>query len=376
LPNYLFRWSILPALLLSQISVAQQAADDFEAISAKAAVARDQHDVPHAIQLYSEALQRNPAWTTGWWALGLLQYSDKHWSEAGNAFTHYIELMPQGNSAIGQATALRGLCAFATGDFAGALADLQHSIALQATDDPGSATLIRLREAQVLSRLGRFDESLAVYSVLARAAPLNQRDAEWNISAGLAGLRSAQLPADVPVSQQELFALAGEATLRFMSGDQATAQQVFSSLFQHFPEAANAHYLYGSLLSPTDPDGAIVEYKQELAVSPTNVTVAAMLARVLLYQAQPAQALPFAQRAASEDPESPLAQLVLGRSLAETGDLSGGIEHLQRALELQPGYLETHIALAGAYASAGRPQDARRERLQSLEMAETYRAQQ
>ena len=175
--------------------------------------------------------------------------------------------------------------------------------------------------------------------------------------------------ADVPVGQQILFAIAGDAALRFMSGEKAGAKQVFSNLFQRFPESANAHYLYGSLLSPTDPDAAIVQCKQELAVAPTNVTVAAMLARVLLYQAQPAQALPFAQRAASEDPESPLAQLVLGRSLAETGDFSAGIEHLQKALELQPGYLETHIALAGAYASAGRPQDARRERLQSLEMA-------
>ena len=378
LPNYFFAWCTLPALLLSQIGVAaaQQTAGGFDATATSAAAARDQHDGPRAIQLYTEALQRNPGWTSGWWSLGLLQYSGKHWSEAGNAFTHYIELMPEGNAAIAQATALRGLCALATGDFAGALADLQHSIALRVTDDPGSAKLVRLREAQVLNRLGRFDESLGVYGSLARNTPISQRDAEWNIGAGLAGLHNPQLPGDVPVSQQELFALAGEATLCFMSGDQATAQQVFSSLFQRFPEAANAHYLYGSLLSPTDPDAAIVEYKQELAVAPTNGTVAAMLARVLLYQAQPVQALPFAQRAASEDPESPVAQLVLGRSLAETGDLSGGIEHLQKALELQPGYLETHIALAGAYASAGRPQDARRERLKSLEMAETYRAQQ
>jgi tetratricopeptide (TPR) repeat protein len=236
--------------------------------------------------------------------------------------------------------------------------------------------LIRLREAQLLTRLGRFEESLVVYDSLAKVVLPNQRSPEWNIGVGLAGLRSPQLPADVPVGQQILFATAGDAALRFMTGDQAAAQQVFSDLFQRFPESANAHYFYGSLLSPTDPDAAIVEYKQELVVAPTNVTVAAMLARVLLYQGQPAQALPFAQRAASEDPESPLAQLVLGRSLAETGDLSAGIEHLQKALELQPGYLETHIALAGAYAGAGRPQDARRERLQSLEMAETYRAQQ
>jgi Flp pilus assembly protein TadD len=124
----------------------------------------------------------------------------------------------------------------------------------------------------------------------------------------------------------------------------------------------------------TDPDATVAEYKRELEIAPANVTAAAMLAWVLLSQAKPAQALPFAQRAVSEAPEIPVAQLVLGRSLAETGDLPGGIEHLEKALQLQPGYLETHVALATAYASSGRQGDARRERLQSLQMAESHNA--
>jgi tetratricopeptide (TPR) repeat protein len=369
-----FRCSVL-ALAIASPALAQQAPAGFDAVAASAAAARDHNDIPRAIQLYNQAEQLNPGWASGWWSLGLLQYSTKAWSEARSAFTRYIELSPKGSAAVAQAIALRGLCEFEIGNFDQSLADLQQSLALGATQDAGSAMLIRLREAQLLTRLGRFEEALGVYGSLAKVVPADQRSPEWNIGVGLAGLRSSQLPADVQVGQQILFATAGDAALRFMSGDQAGAQQVFSNLFERFPESANAHYFYGSLLSPTDPDAAIVEYKQELAVAPSNVTVASMLARVLLYQAQPAQALPFAQRAASEDPESPLAQLVLGRSLAETGDLTAGIEHLQKALELQPGYLETHIALAGAYASAGRPQDARRERLQSLEMAETYRAQ-
>jgi tetratricopeptide (TPR) repeat protein len=378
LTNYFSR-SVLLAFLLLQLGsavVAQQTAAGFDAIAASAAAARENHDDTRAIQLYTEAEQLKPDWPSGWWSLGLLQYSGRNWPAAGNAFTRYIKLTPESTPAVAQATALRGICEFETGDFPHSLADLQHSIALRVTEEPGSATLIRLREAQVLTRLGRFEESLGVYGSLAKTGLLTQRDLEWNIGAGLAGLRNPQLPADVPVSQQDLFALAGDAALRFMSGDEAGAQQAFSSFFQRFPETPNAHYLYGSLISPTDPDAAVVEYKHELEIAPANATAAAMSARVLLYQAEPAQALPFAQRAVSEDPESPVSQLVLGRSLAETGDLTGGIEHLQKALQLQPGLLETHIALASAYASAGRQQDARRERLQSLEMAETYRARQ
>jgi tetratricopeptide (TPR) repeat protein len=379
LPNCSFSRCVFSASLLvlfGGAAVAQETAAGFDAIAASAAAARDNHDVVRAIQLYTEAEQLKPGWPGGWWSLGLLQYSSRNWPEAANAFTHYIELAPEGTPAVAQAIALRGLSEFETGDFPHSLADLQHSSTFGVTDDPESATLIRLREAQVLTRLGRFEDSLGVYGSLVKTGRLTQRGPEWNIGAGLAALRNPKLPADVPVSQQDLFGLAGDATLRFMSGDQAGAQQAFSSFFQRFPEAANAHYLYGSLLSPTDPEAAIVEYKHELEIAPANGTAAAMLARVLLYQAEPAHALPFAQRAVSEDSESPVAQLVLGRSLAETGDLPGGIEHLEKALELQPGYLETHIALATAYASAGRQQDARRERLQSLEMAEAYRAKQ
>jgi tetratricopeptide (TPR) repeat protein len=375
--EHFFPRFLLPALLavvIGSVALAQQDPDSFDAVAANAAAARDNNDIPRAIQLYTRAEQLKPGWASGWWSLGLLQYSTKAWSESGSAFTHYIELSPEGTAAVAQAIALRGLCEFETGDFQPSLADLQQSVALGVTNDPGSAMLIRLREAQVLTRVGRFEEALDVYGSLAKAVLPSQRSPDWNIGVGLAGLRSPQLPADVIAGQQILFAMAGDAALRFMSGDLAGARQAFSDLFERFPNAANAHYLFGSLISPTDPDAAVVEYKRELEIGPGNVTAAAMLARVLLYQAKPAQALPFAQRAVSEDPASPVAQLVLGRSLAETGDLPGGIEHLEKALQLQPAYLETHIALATAYSSSGRQQDARRERLQSLAMAEAYNA--
>jgi tetratricopeptide (TPR) repeat protein len=368
---------VLGAFLLglpAGAGLAQQSPTSFDALAASAAAARDNHDVPRAIQLYTEAERLKPEWPGGWWSLGLLEYSTQDWSAARNAFTHYLELSPEGSPTAAQAIALRGLCEFGTGDFPQSLADLDRSIALGVTDDPGSAVLIRLREAQVLTRLGRYEEALGVYGLLAKAAPASQRGPEWNIGVGLAGLRYPQLPADVPLSQQNLFAGAGDAALQFMQGDEPGARQAFSSFFQRFPDVPNAHYLYGFLMLPTDPDATVAEYKRELEIAPANVTAAAMLAWVLLSQAKPAQALPFAQRAVSEAPDLPVAQLVLGRSLAETGDLPGGIEHLEKALQLQPGYLETHVALATAYASSGRQGDARRERLQSLQMAESHNA--
>ena len=44
------------------------------------------------------------------------------------------------------------------------------------------------------------------------------------------------------------------------------------------------------------------------------------------------------------------------------------IEHLEKTVQAQPDNLEAHLALAKAYSKLGRKEDARRERLLSLEM--------
>ena len=73
-----------------------------------------------------------------------------------------------------------------------------------------------------------------------------------------------------------------------------------------------------------------------------------------------------AKQAAQLQPELLTAQLALGRLLVETDDERGGIEHLEQALQLDAGNLETHLALAKAYSKLGNADDARRERLQCL----------
>ncbi len=81
------------------------------------------------------------------------------------------------------------------------------------------------------------------------------------------------------------------------------------------------------------------------------------------------EALPNARKAAEEEPGVATAQLVLGRSLVETGDVQGGMPHLERALQIEPDNLETHLALVKAYSKAGRTQEAQRERLECLQRA-------
>ena len=99
-----------------------------------------------------------------------------------------------------------------------------------------------------------------------------------------------------------------------------------------------------------------------------------MLAWTLLQQNDTAAALPYAGKAAEHDPNSALAQYVFGRSLVNEGKVPEGIKYLEIAVKLDPQNLENHLALATAYSKDRRPLDARRERLESLEISQETQA--
>jgi tetratricopeptide (TPR) repeat protein len=349
------------ALILSHRAVAQSSSYHPNDLIAEAAAARAQNDIPRAIELYSQAVEKNPKWPDGWWFLGSLQYGTGAYSEAQDALSHYIEMTPTAAPAF----ALRGLCEFETGEYAKSLADIQQGISLGAANQPRNEQILRYHEGLLETRLGNYSAALKTYSAFAKNDVNNP---ELLAAIGLAGLRMPLLPKDVAQDQQELVSAAGDAAYRFMAGDESSGTQSFQELFQRYPKAPNLHFFYGYLLFANDPDAALDEFQQELAVTPSNSDADVMAAWVLLLHNAPAEALPYAQKAVDEEPSHPSAQLVLGRSLMDTGDLKDGMEHLQKTLQMEPNDLETHLALAKAYSKSGRKEDARRERLLCLRL--------
>jgi len=191
------------------------------------------------------------------------------------------------------------------------------------------------------------------------------------VGIGLAGLRTQLLPSELRGDKEGEYSMAGNAAFLFMSGDATTAQQEFQKFFQRFPTTANAHYLYGNLLLPTDPDQATTEFERELEIAPSNAAAQLMVAWDSLMRNDFATALTLAEKAASEEPALPVTKLVLGRALVETGDVKRGTQVLEKELQVEPDNLEIHFALAKAYSKSGRKEDARRERLLCLQMEKT-----
>jgi tetratricopeptide (TPR) repeat protein len=347
--------------LLPRLWAAQANPASFSDVASRALAAREANDLPAAIELYQQALKLNAQWPDGWWFLGSLQYGTGAYAEARDALSHYLEL----NANAAPALAMRGLCEFETGEYSRSLNDIERALALGAANQPRNEKILRYHEALLLTRTGRFEDALRSYAFFTHPEDSNP---ELLLAIGLAGLRIPLLPKELKADQQELYVSAGQAALDVMKKDQETGHVEFQRLFERVPPVPNVHYLYGYLLYPTDPDQAMVEFKNELQVNPSNAVVEVMLAWIPLMQNDGFAALPHARKAAAEDPALASTQLVLGRALTETGDTKAGIERLEKTVELQPDNLEVHLALAKAYSKSGRKEDARRERLLCLEM--------
>lgn len=346
-------------LLLLGPAGAQSSTNGFDQIVAQANSARKQGDIADAISLYQKAVGINPGWPDGWWYLGALQYQAHQYQPAIDALSHYIDLTPK----AGPAYALRGLCEFAVEQYPNSLQDIQEAIALGAANNPQNAGVLVYHQAVLLTRLGQFEAAIAKYKVLIEHGANSQNVI---IGIGLAGLRMPILPKDIDPSQEPYILLVGQAAANVMSGNLASGHQAFEEVFNRFPDKPNTHYLYGYLLSMVDPSDAIVQFRDELKISPKSALANSMLAWDLEMQGDYVRALSYAQKSIAEDPSLAMGQLVLGKALVGTGSPAASLPYLKAVIKTAPEDLEAHLALVQAYADLGRNEDARRERLLCL----------
>ncbi len=307
---------------------------------------------------------RDPASQEAWWYLGFLHYQRDEYALAQDAFSHFLAIVPK----AGPASALRGLCEFEMGEYTPALADIQAGLAAGAGNNARSLQTLRFHEAEILTLRGSYEAALASYTAAAHAGPLAPL---MEVGLGLAGLRQQRLPSAIPDAEKPLFAAAGEAAALLLMGHSAEGEAAFRGFFAQFPATPNSHFLLGYLLFTQNPERAIAEFRLELAQFPRNLGANSMAAWAFLAENESKNALSYAREAAAIAPGDSFAQLVLGRALVDTGDFTGGLTHLEASRQLDPANLDTHIALAKAYSELGQPEQARAERLRSLELAAT-----
>lgn len=354
---------ILIALLLMVVNplFGQRVELQFEDLATRAAAARDQNNLPLAIQLYAQAEDLKPDWAEGWFYLGLLRYTINQYPPAIEAFNHLLQLQP----AAAPALALRGLCEFETGAYDDSLRDLEEAVARGAANEPRNAQVIRFHLAELLTHVGRFQEAFSQYQAFA-SIPVDQP--ELMVGFGLAGMQVTTLPKDVSQSNRSLYQAVGKAGFTFLSGDPVAAGDLFTQIFARYPGALNVHLFYGTLLYPNAPDLAVEQFQREVALAPTNASARAMLAFTLMAVRRYSEARLEAERAYALQPDLEIAQIALGRSLAETGDVERATGLLKSVLQRDPNNLEAHLGMVAVYSRTGRREDAYRERMVCLNM--------
>jgi tetratricopeptide (TPR) repeat protein len=345
----------------------------FDVLAQQAGAAREGSHLDDAVRLYRQALTLRPSWEEGLWYLGTLQFDLGQMSEARESFQKLVNLKPEG----GAGWAYLGLCEFRLKDYGPALDHLQRGHDLGLGGNESLSHNVKYFSSILLARLGEFEWALRDLTLTFAAFG---NDSPSIIEAlGVATLRMALLPEEVPEVKRALVAEAGRAAFYQGARRLVEARRAFDELLRRYPEEPSLHYAYGVFLLSEEPDRALEEFRRELRVSPGHVFARLQLAFEYLKRGDHEAALPFAEEAVKLDPRSFAGRNALGRALLEKGDLARGTAELEAGAKLAPDSAEMQFALARAYSRSGRKEEAEKARaefvrLQRLASSQTQAA--
>lgn len=344
-----------------------QAAGSFDNFAARARAALEAERLDEAIDLFGRATKLRPGWSEGWWHMGTILYDRQRFADARDAFTHFTA----GEPKAGPGFAMIGLCEFQLKRYPQALAALEHGLQLGLGTNREFARSALFRDATLHSLLGRPELALKRLTLLmnqdAEAHPGAASQAllgdEQVIDAlGIAALRMARLPSDIPSDKTALVRQAGRAQAMCALVDWVAAGEEFRLLIADFGGAPGVHYMYGVFLLKEHPAEAVLEFQKEISISPGDVDARVQIAFTDLATGEYARGRKYAAEAVKLAPANFAAHIAYGRLLLESDDVEQALAEGQTAVKLAADSPDAHLVLSRCYARSNRPQDAERER--------------
>jgi tetratricopeptide (TPR) repeat protein len=332
----------------------------FDTIRQRADEARSAGRFEEAIELYARAVRLRPAWVEGHWYLGTTYYEIEKYSDCRDAFRRVVRLQHDN----GAAWAFKGLCEFRLKNYSVALSDLNKAQGL-GVGDPKLIPIARYHRAILLTRFENYERALQTYAEFAREGNGSPMIIE---AMGIAVLRLAFLPDELPAEKRDVVLLAGRASFHAASNMTEAAQKAFEELVGRYPRTPNVHYLYGVYLLRDHPEQALDEFNEEMRVSPNHARAMLQIAQEALKRGELEPALRLATQAVHIAPRSFVGRRVLGQIKLELNDVGGAIIELETAAKLEPDSPSVRYTLARAYQRAGRAADAKRERTEFLRL--------
>lgn len=321
----------------------------------RALAKRESGDTQGSILLFDVVLRRQPAMAEAWWYQGLNYYDLDRYKECEEAFQNLVKI----DASNGPAWAFLGLCTFRNGDHRRAFAQLVEA---QRRGLPAASELEKVAREHytMLSiKLGQFEYATLLLADLARVFPDTPFLTEMS---GLASLRMALLPLEVPEADREPVALAGLASIKAWQRLPEQASPPVDQLLAKYPAFPNAHYVAGWVFLQNQDPRAIEEFKKEIARDPSHVPARLQIANEYLVRGNTEEGVRFAQEAVRLAPGEFTAHNILGRLYLKAGDAAAAVQSLETAIRLAPKSAESHFALANAYQRTGKPAEAAKHR--------------
>ena len=342
--------------------------ESFEQLAERARAAMDADRVPEAIRLYGRATELRPDWPEGWWHLGTLFFDASRFREAREAFAHFVATEKK---QPGPGFGMLGLSEFQLKDYAKAVAALERGIRRGLGPDPAFNRSVLVQDGVLNSLFGKFEIALERLTLaanqIAAAHPEAPKDAVFADTDlldafGIAVLRMAKLPADVPAAKMTLVRRAGRAQAYIALQDRVTAEIEFQQLLALYPTEPGVHYMYGVFLLKEHPPQAMDEFTREIEISPSHDAARIELAFEFLRTADYDQGLKYAREAVALVPQNFAAHVVCGRLWLALGKTDRALQELRLGVKLAPGSPDAHFALSRALSEAGLEKDAAHER--------------
>lgn len=363
-------WAPLALLLIFSLPAATTS-DRFAEIAHRAEAARNSDHLTEALRLYREAVRLRPTWSEGWRSLGSIYYDQDRFAEAAEAFRRYIAT----GTNVGPAYAFLGLCEYETRDYDRATEHLGYWVKKGSPGTAQLADVATVRWAELLTRNGRFFESL--YLLDKKVATKYGPDSALVEAMGLAWMHLQSTPEDCPPERREMVWLAGSAGAWMSAKKFDRAHEYLDQLGAYYGQQPEVHFLRGFVYEEEKKGTeAIAEYRQELKFSPRHATAMAKLAVLDVQFGDLDEARQVASQGVLLGPDNAQAHYALGRVLVADEKWPEAAQELETAKKLAPNSDRVHFYLAMVYRKLGRPDDAMRETAvykQLMEEEETSR---
>lgn len=345
--------TLCPPLVVQAQSEPSATDPQVQKIYGEAKAAEAQGDLATATASYESLLQIAPHLGPAYNNLGALYFRQKEYKKAAAVLEKGLKIDPK----MPTASALLGISLYEMGEYAGARHPLEMALRANPKDDNAELFL-----ANDLIKLNDWDSAAGHLRQLAQRQPNNQEI--WYLLGKVHMKLSEQALSklnEIDPNSVWVHEISGEVMEGMKNFDGALIE--YKKAVELAPQQPGFHYaLANAYWSLQSWDAATQQFREELAIDPSNCMAQWKLGNIVLEQHEDAAvALTDVEKAIAICPNLVQARVDRARALLKLERNEEAMKDLLAAEQTNPEEPSIHFLLAQAYRALGRTKEAQKE---------------